>query len=123
VYLGLVLPFFGINLPFKATLVVVTFVFGMIPVVGNVISNTAIVLMSLGQSIHLAVISLVFLIGVHKLEYFLNAKIVGSAIKSKAWELLLAMLLFESAFGVAGVIAAPIYYAFLKSELMQYKVV
>jgi predicted PurR-regulated permease PerM len=35
----------------------------------------------------------------------------------RVWELLLAMLAMEAAFGVSGVIAAPIYYAFLKDEL------
>ena len=30
---------------------------------------------------------------------------------------MLAMLLMEAAFGVAGLIAAPIYYAYLKDEL------
>jgi predicted PurR-regulated permease PerM len=54
---------------------------------------------------------------VHKLEYFLNARIVGRHIRAKAWELLVAMLLMEAAFGIAGLIAAPIYYAYLKDEL------
>ena len=31
--------------------------------------------------------------------------------------LLVAMLLMEAAFGLAGLIAAPIYYAYLKGEL------
>jgi predicted PurR-regulated permease PerM len=31
--------------------------------------------------------------------------------------LLVAMLLMEAAFGIAGLIAAPIYYAYLKREL------
>ena len=34
-----------------------------------------------------------------------------------AWELLVAMLVMEAAFGIGGVIAAPIYYAFIKDEL------
>jgi predicted PurR-regulated permease PerM len=54
---------------------------------------------------------------VHKLEYFLNAKIVGGQIRARTWELLIAMLVFEAAFGLAGLVAAPIYYAYLKSEL------
>jgi len=59
----------------------------------------------------------VFLIVIHKFEYFLNARIVGSQIRARAWELLVAMLLFEAAFGLPGVVAAPIFYAYLKSEL------
>ncbi len=31
--------------------------------------------------------------------------------------MLLAMLVMEAAFGIPGVIAAPIFYAYLKSEL------
>lgn len=64
-----------------------------------------------------AVAALAFLILVHKLEYFLNARIVGTQIRARAWELLIAMLIMESAFGIVGLIAAPIYYAFLKREL------
>lgn len=52
--------------------------------------------------------SLVFLVVIHKLEYFINARIVGSRINAAAWELLLAMLVMESLFGVAGIILAPI---------------
>lgn len=65
----------------------------------------------------MAVAALVFLILIHKLEYFLNAHIVGSQINARAWELLIAMLLMEAAFGIGGIIAAPVYYAYLKDEL------
>ena len=61
--------------------------------------------------------ALIFLILIHKLEYFLNAKIVGHRIHARAWEILLAMLVMEAAFGLPGVVAAPIYYAYLKGEL------
>jgi predicted PurR-regulated permease PerM len=54
---------------------------------------------------------------IHKLEYFLNAEIVGNRIQAKSWELLLAMLVFEAAFGLEGLVAAPIYYAYIKTEL------
>ena len=60
---------------------------------------------------------------VHKLEYFLNARIVGGHIHAKTWELLLAMLLMESAFGLAGLVAAPIYYAYVKKELSDRRLV
>ncbi|HEX5307353.1 MAG TPA: hypothetical protein VFW82_14835, partial [Dyella sp.] len=57
------------------------------------------------------------LVLIHKLEYFLNARIVGTQIRSSAWELLIAMLVMEAAFGLPGLVAAPIYYAYLKREL------
>ena len=65
----------------------------------------------------LALASLTYLIIIHKLEYFLNARIVGGQIHARAWELLLAMLTMEAAFGFTGLMAAPIYYAYIKDEL------
>ena len=81
------------------------------------LSNGAIVLLSFAVSVNLAGASLIFLVAIHKLEYFLNARIVGSQVDCKAWELLCVMLLGETLFGVNGVIAAPILYSWAKSEL------
>ena len=117
IYLVAILPLLGIHLPFGKTMVAITFVGGLIPIVGNLIANTVIVVISLSVSIPLAIASLVFLVVVHKLEYFLNARIVGGQIHARAWELLLAMLVMEAAFGIAGLVAAPIYYAYLTDEL------
>jgi predicted PurR-regulated permease PerM len=118
IYLGIVLPLFGVHLPFTKTLILITFVTGLLPVIGNLISNTIIVTVSFSHSINVVISSFVFLIAIHKFEYFLNARIVGSQIRSKTWEILLAMVIMEAAFGIQGVIAAPIYYAYLKDELM-----
>lgn len=117
VYLVVALPLFGVQLPLAKTLVAVTFVCGLLPVIGNLVSNTIIVIVSLSNSLFVAVASLAYLIVIHKLEYFLNARIIGSRIRAKAWEMLVAMLFMEAAFGLAGLIAAPIYYAYLKNEL------
>ncbi len=111
------LPLFGIHLPLAKTLVLVTFIAGLLPVIGNLVSNTVITIAALSVSLGTGIAALAFLIGIHKLEYFLNAHIVGTRIRARAWELLVAMLVMEAAFGLAGVIAAPIYYAYLKSEL------
>jgi len=118
IYLVAVLPLLGIHLPFGKTMVAITFVGGLIPIVGNLIANTVIVVISLSVSPQVAIASLVFLVVVHKLEYFLNARIVGGHIHARAWELLVAMLVMEAAFGIAGLVAAPIYYAYLKDELV-----
>jgi predicted PurR-regulated permease PerM len=111
------LPLLGIYVPLAKTLVVITFLAGLLPVIGNLISNTAVTIAGLSVSVWVAVASLGFLIVIHKLEYFLNARIIGTQIRARAWELLVAMLVMEAAFGLAGLIAAPIYYAYLKSEL------
>jgi predicted PurR-regulated permease PerM len=119
IYLGVLLPLFGIHLPLVKTMVVITFITGLLPVIGNVISNTIIVIVSLSYSLSVAGASLGFLIVIHKLEYFLNARIIGARIHAHAWELLIVMIAMEAAFGIAGVIAAPIYYAYIKSELAE----
>jgi len=119
IYLLIVLPMFGKHVPFGTTIVFVTFICGLIPVLGNLISNTVIVVLSLGISVGTAVGSLVFLVLIHKLEYLINSRIVGGETDSQAWEILLAILIGETAFGVSGVVMAPIIYAFLKRELRE----
>jgi len=115
--LQLILPLFAVHLPLAKTLIALTFLTGLLPVIGNLISNTVITIVGLSLSIYVAAAALVFLVIIHKLEYFLNARIVGSRINARAWELLLAMIVLEAAFGIAGLIAAPIYYAYIKKEL------
>ena len=100
-------------------MVTLTFIVGLLPILGNLISNTVIFTVSLSHSLGVALAALAYLVVIHKLEYFLNARIIGSQILAKAWEMLLAMLLLESAFGIPGLIAAPIYYAHMKSELRE----
>jgi hypothetical protein len=116
-YLLAVVPWMGIQLPLGKTMVAVTFIAGLLPVIGNLISNTVIVVVSLSVSPLLAAGSLGFLVVIHKLEYFVNARVMGGQIRARAWELLLAMLAMDAVFGIPGVIAAPIYYAYLKNEL------
>lgn len=116
-YLLVVLPLFGIRIPFATTLVVITFLCGLIPVLGNLISNTVITILSMGISIGTAVASLTFLIVIHKLEYLINSRIVGGETDSQAWEILLAIIIGEAAFGVGGIVLAPIVYAFVKRDL------
>ncbi len=117
IYLAVILPLLGVQLPLVKTMIAITFVVGLIPVVGNLISNTIIVIVSLSQSLSVAIGSLAYLVIIHKFEYFLNARIVGGQIRANAWELLIAMLAMEAVFGIAGIVAAPIYYAYIKSEL------
>lgn len=117
VFLVLVLPGLGIHLPYTGLLILLTFVAGMIPILGNLISNTAITLMALSHSMAAAAIALLFLILIHKLEYFINARIVGGRIQAAAWELLLAMLFMEALMGIAGLVLAPVLYAWLRAEV------
>ena len=117
IYLMVVLPLLDIHLPLVKTLTAFTFFVSLLPVIGNLISNTAMVIVGLSHSLDVAIASLIFLIVMHKLEYFLNAKIIGHQINACVWELLTAMLVMEAIFGIPGVIAAPVFYAYMKREL------
>jgi len=118
-YLLVALPLFGIHLPMVSILVLLTFAVGMLPVVGNLVSNTVIIVISLGVSPGIGAASLLFLVLIHKAEYFMNARIVGHEVQATAWELLSAMLLLETVFGIAGLVAAPVVYAWLKAEVKE----
>ncbi|MDQ1237342.1 MAG: AI-2E family transporter [Wigglesworthia glossinidia] len=113
----IIFPIFGIYLPLGKTLIIVTFIFGLIPIIGNFISNCVLIASGLSISLKISGIMLLYLVFIHKLEYFLNAKIIGTRIHAKSWELLLSMLIFESFFGIEGLVVAPIFYAYLKREL------
>ena len=117
IYLAIVLPLCGVHLPLVKTMIAVTFIAGLVPLAGNLISNTVIVVVSLSHSLGAAAGSLVYLVTIHKLEYLVNAKIIGTEIRARSWELLLAMLAMEAAFGLPGLVAAPVYYGYLKDEL------
>lgn len=123
IFAHVILPICGVHLPFAKILTLLTFIFGLIPIIGNLITNTLITVAALTISVGLAMVSLAYLIIIHKLEYFINAKIIGAKINATAWEVLLAMLIFEAIFGVTGLIIAPIYYAYLKLELKQQQMI
>lgn len=119
-FLFIALPVFaGVQVPYSGWLVLFTLIAGMLPIVGNLLCNVVLTVAGLGVSPMVGALCLLFLIAIHKLEYFINAKVIGSSIKTSAWELLVAMFVFESLFGVTGLVAAPLYYAYLKAELVR----
>jgi predicted PurR-regulated permease PerM len=116
-YLFVILPFFGFVLPFRGLLCMFTLVTGILPVVGNLLANTVLALISFAVSPWLAIASLVYLIAIHKTEYFINARTVGSRVSVASWEILAAMLTGEALFGIPGLVTAPLLYPFFKREI------
>ncbi|HEU4838533.1 MAG TPA: hypothetical protein VFS88_03875 [Micavibrio sp.] len=123
IFLAFIMPVMGYELPLVKTMIAVTFIVGLMPIIGNLISNTIIFLIALSVAPFAAVMALIYLIVIHKLEYFVNARIIGGQIRARAWEILLALLVMDAAFGIAGLVAAPIYYAYLKDELAAKKLI
>jgi len=102
--------------PHITVIVVLTFLCGLLPVIGNLISNTLIICVGLSVEPRLALVALGFLVTIHKLEYFLNSKIVGSRIKNPMWLTLLGLLLGEKLMGLPGMILAPVVLHYIKVE-------
>jgi predicted PurR-regulated permease PerM len=93
-----------------------TFVCGLLPIVGNLISNSIIVGIAFTISPRAAIAALIFLIALHKLEYFLNSKIIGERIKNPVWLTLLALIVGERLMGIPGMILAPVVLHYIKVE-------
>ena len=108
---------------FAPVLIILTFLCGLLPIVGNIISNTLIVFVAFTLSPKMALIALIYLVVIHKLEYFLNSKIIGDRIKNPMWLTLLGIVLGEKLMGVPGMILAPVVLYYIKVESSRAKVV
>lgn len=117
IFFYLILPAFSTGIPYAPVLLALTFFCGLLPIVGNLLVNTTVTLVALTVSPVTAVAALIYLILVHKLEFLIVAKVVGVKTHVAAWELLLAMFVMDAIFGVPGLVAAPLCYAWFKREL------
>jgi predicted PurR-regulated permease PerM len=111
-----------VGLPHAVVAIGCTFLAGLLPVVGNLISNTMIVAISFTLSPKMALVALVFLIVIHKLEYFLNSKIIGDRIRNPVWLTLLGLILGEKLMGIPGMILAPVVLNYVKVEASRIEV-
>lgn len=109
--------------PYAGLLIPLTFICGMLPIIGNLISNTLIVGIALGLVSPMAALwAFGFLVVIHKLEYFLNSKVIGSRIRHPMWMTLIGLIVGEYLMGVPGVILAPVVLSFIKVEGSRYPV-
>lgn len=106
-------------MPHAPLLIAITFLFGVVPIAGNLISNTIITFIALSVSLKLAIASLVFLILVHKLEYFLNSTIIGQRIRNPVWLTLIALIVGERLMGIPGLVLAPVVLNYLRVEMLK----
>lgn len=105
------------GLHYAGVLVALTFVCGLIPIVGNLVSNTIVIGVAFTMSPKLALWGLLFLVIVHKLEYFLNSRIIGGRTHHPMWLMLLALIIGDSLLGIPGIILAPVVLSFVKVEM------
>ncbi len=112
----------AVGLPYAVVVIGVTFLCGLIPVIGNLVSNTVIVGIGFTVSPKMALTALVFLVVIHKLEYFLNSKIIGQRIHNPLWLTLLALVLGEKLMGISGMILAPVVLNYIRMEASRIEV-
>ncbi len=74
-----------VGFPNTKVIIGITFLCGLLPIIGNLISNTIIVGVGFTIGPETALTALVFLVVLHKFEYFLNSKIVGDRIQNPMW--------------------------------------
>jgi predicted PurR-regulated permease PerM len=113
---------FAIGLPYAKMVTITTFLCGLLPIIGNLISNTVITFIGMTVSLRMAVFALIFLIILHKFEYFLNSKIIGGKIKNPMWLTLLSLIVGERVMGIPGMILAPVILHYIKLEGSQTEV-
>jgi predicted PurR-regulated permease PerM len=102
--------------PYSVLLVFLVFLCGMIPIVGNFMSNLVIVGVGFTMSPRTGILALVFLILIHKLEYFLDSKIIGHRIDNPMWLMLIGLVVGDRLMGVSGMVLAPVLLYYLKLE-------
>lgn len=110
---------FATGIRYASVLIILTFVCGLLPIVGNIISNTVIIALAFTVSPKMAAFALVFLLVIHKLEYFLNSRIIGGRIHHPMWLMLLALIIGERLMGISGIILAPVILSFVKVEMQK----
>lgn len=105
------------GIPFRGFLVPATFVLGLLPVIGGVLSNTIIVGAALAVSPNLALISLLYLMTIHKIQYIMNGRMLGTSLESPMWLILIGIVVGELVMGVPGIILAPALLHYVRVEL------
>lgn len=112
----------AVRLPHGPLVIAITFLCGLVPIVGNLLSNTIIVCLALTVSVKLALGALVFLVVIHKVEYFLNSKIIGRRIRNPVWLTLIGLVIGERLMGIPGLILAPVVLNYVRMEMLKVEV-
>ncbi len=109
---------FGLPLRHQFLMVFVVFFCGLFPVVGNLMSNSVLTINAfVAAGMWGTAICLIMLIAVHKLEYFLNSRIIGGIVHLPMAVSLGALIFFEVLLGIPGLILAMPLVLFFRHEL------
>jgi predicted PurR-regulated permease PerM len=109
----------GLGLPHVASLMVMVFAFGLVPVVGNFLSGTVLVILSYLRKGWIGVgVFLVSTFVLHKIEsYYLNPRLTAQHVKLPSLFLIASLIIWEHLVGVAGIfISFPVLYVGLRTR-------
>jgi len=99
-------------------MIFIVFFCGLFPVVGNLMSNSVLTINAfVATGIWGTIICLILLVGVHKLEYFLNSRIIGEIVNLPMAVSLGALIICEVLLGIPGLILAIPLVLFVRHEL------
>ncbi len=109
---------FGLHLPSPLLLIGLIFFCGLFPVVGNLVSNTILTIIAfVSFGLWAAAACLLLLIVIHKLEYFLNSKIISGIVNLPMVVSLTSLVIGEVLLGLIGLMLAIPMLLFLRHEL------
>ncbi|MGO9553777.1 MAG: AI-2E family transporter [Syntrophobacteraceae bacterium] len=108
---------FGLHLRHPFLMIFVVLFCGLFPVVGNLMSNSVLTINAfVATGMVGTLICLVLLVGVHKLEYILNSKIIGGIVHLPIAVSLGALIFCEVLLGIPGLILAIPLALFVRHE-------
>src|SRR5438445_9815130 len=70
------------RLPHAPLLIPITFLCGLVPIIGNLVSSTIIVFVALTVSLKMPISELLFLVLFHTLDCFLYSKMIGARMRN-----------------------------------------
>ncbi len=109
---------FWLHLPSPLLLIGLIFFCGLFPVIGNLVSNTILTIIAfVSIGLWAAGACLVLLIIIHKLEYFLNSKIISGIVNLPMVVSLTSLVIGEVLLGLIGLMLAIPMLLFLRHEL------
>jgi predicted PurR-regulated permease PerM len=108
---------FGLGLRHPFLMIFVVFFCSLFPVVGNLMSNSVLTINAfVATGLFGTLICLILLVGVHKLEYFLNSRIIGGIVNLPMAVSLGALIFCEVLLGIPGLILAIPLVLFVRHE-------
>ncbi len=108
---------FALHLGHPFLMIFVVFFCGLFPVVGNLMSNSVLTINAFAATgMWGTVVCLILLLGIHKLEYFLNSKIIGGIVHLPMAVSLGALVFCDVLLGVPGLILAVPLVLFIRHE-------